>query len=168
MEPTRPRSWSPGIPDREPYRLNSPFIPPKDFVHPAVSWPYRTRAATPSSMEPEMTTRIQSIAVLLMIGAALAASPALAAGAVPGNRGAAEKAQNRDAPLTLPGKISPRPTPRVDAASLSRGIFDEDQVAALASLGTVTFSADGSVVETPASEALRGIFEIAVQGHKTK
>ena len=115
-----------------------------------------------------MTTRIQSIAVLLMIGAALAASPALAAGAVPGNRGPAEKAQNRDAPLTLPGKISPRPTPRVDAASLSRGIFDEDQVAALASLGTVTFSADGSVVETPASEALRGIFESAVQGHKTK
>lgn len=115
-----------------------------------------------------MTTRIHSIVALLMIGAALAATPALAAGSVPGNRGPASKAQNRDAPLTLPGRVSPQPTPKVDAASLSRGLFDEDQAAALASLGTVTFSPDGNIVETPASEALRGVFESFVQGHKTK
>jgi hypothetical protein len=116
----------------------------------------------------DMTTRIHSIVALLMIGAALAATPALAAGSVPGNKGPANKAQNRDAPLTLPGKVSPRPTPQVDAASLSRGIFDADQEAALASLGTVTFSADGSVAETPASDALRGMFESFVQGRKSK
>jgi hypothetical protein len=119
-------------------------------------------------MERDMTTPIHSIAVLLMIGAALAATPVLAAGTVEGNRGPTEKPQNRDAPFTLPGNLTPRPTPKVDAASLSRGIFDEDQTAALASLGTVTFSTDGSVVETPASVALRGIFESAIQGRKTK
>jgi hypothetical protein len=118
-------------------------------------------------MEPEMTPKIQSVAALLMIGAALAASPALAATSVPGNRGPAQKPQNRDAPLTLPGKVTPHPTPKVDAAALGRGLFD-DEAATLASLGTVTFSADGSVVETPASDALRAIFETAIQGHRTR
>ena len=119
-------------------------------------------------MEPEMTPKIQSIAALLMIGAALAASPALAAGSVPGNRGPVQKPQNRDAPLTLPGKVTPRPTPKVDTATLSRGLFDADEAAALANLGTVTFSTDGSVVETPASDALRAVFETATQGRKTR
>lgn len=114
-----------------------------------------------------MNTRIQTIAALLMIGAALAATPVLAQ-SVPGNKGSADQAQNRDAPLVLPGKINAMPTPKIDAASLSRGIFDADQTAALASLGTVTFSADGSVTEAPASDALRGIFETAVQGRQTK
>jgi hypothetical protein len=48
---------------------------------------------------------------------------------------------------------------------VSRGIFDEDQ-AALASLGTVTLSASGDLVEAPASDALRGIFENAARGHR--
>lgn len=114
-----------------------------------------------------MTSRIHLIAALVSVAAALTGSAAVAADSVPGNRGPADKPQNRDAPLTLPGKVTARATPRVDAATLSRGIFDEDQVAALANLGTVTLGVNGEVTETPASDALRGIFESAVKGRKS-
>ncbi len=87
-----------------------------------------------------MTTRIQSIAVLLMIGAALAATPVLAADAVPGNKGPADKGINRDAPVSLPANITPLPTPKVDPGSLSRGIFEQDEAAGLDGLGTLTLS----------------------------
>lgn len=113
-----------------------------------------------------MTSRIHLIAALLTVAAALTGTAALAADSVPGNRGPADKAQNRDAPLTLPGKVVARATPRVDAATLSRGIFDQDPAVGLANLGTVTLAASGDVTETPASEALRGIFESVVQGHR--
>ena len=114
-----------------------------------------------------MTIRIHTILALLIAGSALVAVPALAADAVSGNRGPSDKPQNRDAPFTLPGRVAPRPTPKVDVATLSRGIFDDDQAGALANLGTVTFSADGSVTETPPSDALRGIFESTVKGHQS-
>lgn len=113
-----------------------------------------------------MTTRLQTIIALLITGAALAATPVFAADAVSGNRGPAEKPANRDAPVTLPGAISAEPTPMVDAASLSRGIFDLDPAAALAGLTAVTLSPGGAVVETPPSDALRGIFEDEIKGHK--
>jgi len=113
-----------------------------------------------------MTSRIRLIAALLTVAGALSATAAHAADSVPGNRGPADKAQNRDAPLALPGKVAAKPTPKVDAATLSRGLFD-DPVAGLSNLGTVTRGADGSVTDTPASEALRGIFESAVKGHKS-
>lgn len=114
-----------------------------------------------------MTSRIHLIAALVTVAAALSGHAALAADAVAGNRVPADKAQNRDAPLTLPGKVVARATPRVDAATLSRGIFDQDQAAALANLGTVTLGANGDITETPASDALRGIFEEMVKGHRT-
>lgn len=116
-----------------------------------------------------MTSRTHLIAALLTVLGALTGTTALAAdtGAVPGNRGPAEKAQNRDAPLTLPGKVAARATPRVDRAALRRGIFDDDLVNGLADLGTVTLGSNGDVVETPASDALRGIFENAVRGHRS-
>lgn len=113
-----------------------------------------------------MTTRIQSIIALLSIGAALAATPALAAGSVPGARASAGADVNRDAPLTLPGPIVAKATPRVDPATLSRGIFGDDAASALDSLGTATLSRDGSVSETPASDVMRGIFQSTVEGKK--
>ena len=113
-----------------------------------------------------MTSRIRLITALLAVAGALSATAAHAADSVPGNKGPADKAQNRDAPLTLPGKVTARATPKVDAATLSRGIFADDQVTALANLGTVTLGADGNVTETPASDALRSIFESAVQGRR--
>jgi hypothetical protein len=112
-----------------------------------------------------MTSRIRTIAALLIAGAALAATPALAADSVAGNRGPAEKPANRDAPISLPGAIVAKALPKVDAATLSRDIFGTDPAAGLASLGTVSLSRDGSVSETPASDALRGIFEEMVKGH---
>ena len=114
-----------------------------------------------------MTTRLQTIAALLMIGAALGATPSFAAGAsVPGNQGPSDKPTNRDAPLSLPGPVVARATPKLDPATLSRGVFGEDSTAALDSLGTVTLSRDGTIAETPASDTLRGIFESSVQGKK--
>jgi hypothetical protein len=112
-----------------------------------------------------MTSRIRLVAALLTVAAALTGTAADAAVAVAGSRGPPDKPRDRGAPLTLPGKIAARATPRVEAATVSRGIFDEDQ-AALASLGTVTLSASGDLVETPASDALRGIFENAARGHR--
>lgn len=113
-----------------------------------------------------MMSRLSLIAALVIASAALNAAPAVAADSIPGNRGLAEKPQNRDAPLVLPGTPTPQPTPQVDAASLSSGLFDMDQADALAGLATVTLSSDGSLTETPASSALRGLFENEVQGHK--
>ena len=105
------------------------------------------------------------LAILLMIGAALAATPALAQAVTSGNRGPADVATNRDAPLTLPGTLTPMPTPKVDA-STARDIFDLDPAQALDSLGTVTLDRGGDVSEAPASDALRAIFEAAVKGNQ--
>lgn len=115
-----------------------------------------------------MSTRLYSIIALLSIGAALAAGPALAADFVAGAKASADVGVNRDAPLTLPGPIVAKATPKIDTASLSRGIFAGDTDAALESLGTVTLSRDGTTAETPASDTLRGIFESSVDGSKKK
>lgn len=112
-----------------------------------------------------MTTTIRSIAVLLMIGAALAATPVLA-DSIDGNKGPADKGFNRSAPVVLPANLKPLPTPKVEAGSLSRGIFGTDPAAALDSLATLTISADGTVDETPASGDLRDIFTEAVKAKK--
>ena len=53
-----------------------------------------------------MNSRLHTILALLIAGAALAATPVLAANAVSGNRGPAEKPVSRDAPVTLPGAIT--------------------------------------------------------------
>jgi hypothetical protein len=111
-------------------------------------------------------TRILTIAALLMVGAALAASPVLAADAVPGNKGPADRGFNRDAPLSLPGAVTPLPTPKVDPGATSRGIFDQDEAAGLDGLATLTLNSDGSVTETPASADLRDAFSEAVRGHR--
>lgn len=113
-----------------------------------------------------MTTPTFKLATILMIGAALAATPVLAGASTAGNHGPAELPINRDAPFSLPGAVTPMPTPKVDVGAISRGLFDQDPAAALAGLGTVTLSRDGSVAESEASDALRSIFETEMQGHK--
>ena len=109
------------------------------------------------------TTKLGGIPALLL-GVALLATPAFAAGSVAGHQGTAAPATNRDAPLTLPGKVAPKPVPKVDASTLSRGPLALDPAAAVESMGTVTLAHDGSVSEQPASEGLRGILETAMQG----
>jgi hypothetical protein len=117
----------------------------------------------PPQTEPDMS-RLHAIVALLVATTALAAAPALAAGATAGAHGSG--AVNRAAPevLVLPGKAKAKKLPLVDL-SVSRGLFDATSADALQSLGTVTFSRDGSTTEAPASDALRGIFEEESKGH---
>jgi hypothetical protein len=115
-------------------------------------------------MEPSMTIRTAKLATILMVGAALAASPVLALALTAGNQGPSDIPQNRDAPLTLPGQLNPMPTPKVDASTV-RDIFGMDPAQALDSLGTVSISKDGEVTETEASDAVRAAFETETKGH---
>lgn len=111
-----------------------------------------------------MTIRTSKLVTLLMVGAALAATPALAQAVTSGNKGPADIATNRDAPLVLPGELTAN-TPKVDI-SITRNIFAMDPADALASLTTVTFdSSTGEVTETEASEALRAAFEAQTKGN---
>ena len=110
-----------------------------------------------------MTT--SKIVSLLVVGAVLAASPALAQAVTGGNRGPADVPVNRAAPFNVPGNVEPMPTPKVDAAT-TRDLFDLDPAQALDSLGTVTLSNGGDVSETPASDALRAAFETQMKGSK--
>jgi hypothetical protein len=111
-----------------------------------------------------MTKLTVKLATVLMVGAALAATPVLAQALTSGNQGPAEVPANRDAPLTLPGELSPMPTPKVDGDVVSRDIFGGDAEQALEGLGTVSLDRGGEVTETPASDALRAIFEATVKG----
>ena len=111
-----------------------------------------------------MTIRTIKLATILMVGAALAASPVLAQAVTAGNQGPADIPVNRDAPFALPGAATPMPTPRVDA-STSRDIFAMDPAQALASLGTVSLDRGGDVTETEASDALRAAFENQTRGN---
>ena len=110
-----------------------------------------------------MTT--SKIVSLLIVGAVLAASPALAQGLTAGNQGPAEIPKNRDAPLNLPANVEPMPTPKVDAAT-TRDIFEMDPAQALESLRTITLERGGDTFETPASDALRAAFEAEMKGSK--
>ena len=111
-----------------------------------------------------MTIRTINLATILMVGAALAATPVLAQAVTAGNKGPAEVPANRDAPFSLPGHASPMPTPRVDASTV-RDIFGMDPAQALDSLGTVSIARDGEVTETEASDAMRAAFETETKGH---
>ena len=111
-----------------------------------------------------MTIRTAKLATILMVAAALAATPVLAQGITAGNKGPAEIPANRDAPFSLPGNATPMPTPKVDASTV-RDVFGLDPAQALASLGTVSFSKDGEVTETDASDAMRAAFELETKGH---
>ncbi|MEO7223012.1 MAG: hypothetical protein ABIY37_11105 [Devosia sp.] len=111
-----------------------------------------------------MTIRTAKLATILMIGAALAATPVLAQAVTAGNTGPADIPVSRDAPLTLPGTLTPMPTPKVDAAT-TRGIFAMDPAQAIDSLGTISLDRSGDVTETEASEALRAAFENETKGH---
>ena len=101
---------------------------------------------------------------MLLLGAACIATPVLAAGAVPGSKPTGTVNVNRDAPLTLPGKVAPKPSPKIDPSSLSRGPLALDPAAAADSMGTVSLSRDGAVSEQPASEGLRAILEQEIKG----
>jgi hypothetical protein len=114
-----------------------------------------------------MTIRTAKLATILMVGAALAASPVLAQALTAGNHGPADVPANRDAPFTLPGELTPMPTPKVDAAT-TRDVFAMDPAQALESLGTVSLDRSGEVTETPASDALRAAFENETKGHTGK
>jgi hypothetical protein len=109
-----------------------------------------------------MTIRTAKLATILMIGATLAASPVLAQALTAGNQGPADIPQNRDAPLTLPGQLTPMPTPKVDTAT-SRDLFGSLQ--GIESLGTVSLDRTGDVTETEASDALRAAFETETRGN---
>ena len=111
-----------------------------------------------------MTIRTAKLATILMVGAALAASPVLAQALTAGNQGPSDIPQNRDAPLTLPGQLNPMPTPKVDASTV-RDIFGMDPAQALDSISTVSISKDGEVTETEASDAMRAAFEIETKGY---
>ena len=104
------------------------------------------------------------LATILMVGAALAATPVLAQAVTGGNRGPAEVPANRDAPLTLPGPISAAPLPKVDS-STTRDIFALDPALLLESLGTVSMDRSGDIVEIPASDAQRAIVEAQTRGN---
>ena len=110
-----------------------------------------------------MTIRTAKLATLLMVGAALAASPALAQALTSGNKGPSEIPTPRAAPLSLPGELKAI-TPMVDS-SASRNILGLDESSALASLGTVSLDRSGDVTETEASEALRAAFEAQMKGN---
>jgi hypothetical protein len=110
-----------------------------------------------------MTPRLSTILALLLAGAAIAATPALAASLTTGNTGPAQPPVNRAAPITLPGAVSPRPTPFV-SGEVSRGLFHLTPEAALAGLATVSLSNSGEITETPASDALRAAFENEIKG----
>lgn len=111
-----------------------------------------------------MTIRSAKIATFLMIGAALAASPVLAQALTAGNTGPADIPVSRDAPLTLPGELTPMPTPKVDISTV-RDIFGLDSAQALDSLGTVSVDRSGDVTETEASDALRAAFATETKGN---
>ncbi len=111
-----------------------------------------------------MTIRTAKLATLLMVGAALAATPVLAQAVTAGNRGPADLPTDRAAPLVLPGPVAAMPTPQVDA-SLTRDIFAMDPAEALDSLGTVSIDRFGDVSETEASEAMRSAFENQTRGN---
>ena len=111
-----------------------------------------------------MTIRTAKLATILMIGAALAASPVLAQALTAGNTGPAEIPATRDAPLSLPGELTPMPTPKVDVSTV-RDIFGMDSAQAVDSLGTVSIDRAGDVTETEASDALRAAFEAETKGN---
>jgi len=102
---------------------------------------------------------------LVALSVALIAAPAVAADAVGGAKATSPGGGvSRDAPITLPGKATPKPLLKIDASSLSRGPLGLDPDAAIASMGTVTLARDGAVSEHPASEGLRAILETEMKG----
>jgi hypothetical protein len=113
-----------------------------------------------------MTTRTHAITALVLAGAAIAASPAMAAaGLTAGNKGPAELPTDRAAPFSLPA-VTPMPTPEVDRSVVSRDILALDPAAALDALTTVTLSRDGTVTQTPPSDALRAAFDTETAGNR--
>jgi hypothetical protein len=103
------------------------------------------------------------LATLLMIGATLAATPALAQALTAGNKGPSELPPTRSAPLNLPA-TTPTPMPKVDTSILGRDIFGLDPALLLESLGTVTLDRSGDITETEASDAQRAIVELRTSG----
>ena len=115
-----------------------------------------------------MHTRSLTTISALMLGVALVATPVFAADSVAGSKATGGATVNRDAPLTLPGKATPKDELKVDPSTLSRGILGMDADAAIASMATVTLSRDGSVAETPAPQGLRDIITQEIKGSSPK
>ncbi len=99
---------------------------------------------------------LRAMTTALLVGAALAATPAFAQTA--GNAGPAEIPATRDAPFSLPGEATPTPPLKIDSSTLSRGPLALDPAAAAESMGTETLNNDGSTESKPASEAIRAFF----------
>jgi hypothetical protein len=108
-------------------------------------------------------TNTLKLATILMVGAALAATPVLAQAVTSGNRGPAEIPANRAAPIDLPA-VNPSPLPKVDS-STTRNIFEIDPALLLESLATVSLDRGGDVIEVPASDAQRAIIENLTKGN---
>ena len=112
-----------------------------------------------------MQFRSKTTISALVLSVSLLASPAFAAdGSVDGAKASGTATVNRDAPLTLPAKASPKPVPTIDPATLTRGIGGMDADAAIASMTVVTLNRDGTTAETPAPEGLRAIIAADVKG----
>ena len=112
-----------------------------------------------------MTSRLSTIAALLMVGAMLAANPVLAASdRIDPDPGSADSTATREGPIELP-KFTPRPMPLV-APETNRGLpGDLDDELQLASLGTVTWHPGGSVEVSAPSAALTAVFEAQTKTH---
>lgn len=98
-------------------------------------------------------SRALNFATLLTIGAALSSTQAVAeVASVHSYAGPSDRNVTRDAPVLFPAKARARPLPRVGGLTV-RG--DLDAAAQLDGFATITAGVDGSVTETPASDAMR-------------
>ncbi|MEO6395141.1 MAG: hypothetical protein ABIO40_04450 [Devosia sp.] len=99
-----------------------------------------------------MSHSAKLISALLVVAAT--AGTALAASVSPPSRGTGDFDTMRAAPISFPD-FAAMPTPKVDPDAQGRGPLDEAM--ALESYGTITLNRDGSIEETPVSEALRDL-----------
>ncbi len=116
-----------------------------------------------------MNMRLQiSVAVLQLVVTAIAA-PAFAQ-SMPANPGPDSIDVNRDAPVErFVGIVEPMAMPQIDRSAIGRAPLEVDPESALASIGTVTVSSDGSVTSEPATEHLRDLLlEELEQSSKSK
>ncbi len=112
-----------------------------------------------------MHIRPTIVAAALLMGTTVLTGAATAADVVQGANGTVDTTTSRAGPWVPPGPVSPTPTPKLDASTLSRGAIGMTVDQAAASYGSVTVSyADGSTSTEPASGAVRASLTSAVKG----
>ena len=103
-----------------------------------------------------MTSRLKTIAALIMVGSALVATPILAASKIEGNPGTPDLAVPREMLTVIP---APDPTnlPTLTPGAVSRELGQLSEEDLLNAYGSVTRHADGSVETIGPSEALKTV-----------